>query len=73
MRKVGVFVLPVDRVVDLDFLRKKILGDLQDLAAVSSVAVLGEMHIHVLLESVVVSLGRVVGRCCEPPAHVLLA
>lgn len=73
VRKVGVFVLPVEGVVYLDRIRKKSLRNVQDLAAVSSVAVTGEMLVHVLLPPDVVPLGRVGGRRCETPAHVLLA
>ena len=71
--KVGVFVLPVERVVDDDSRRKKGLGNAQDLAAVCSVAVVGKMCIHGILEPVVVALVGVGGGCCEAPAHVLLA
>ncbi len=67
------FIVPAERVVDFDAFREKSLGDMQDLAAVSSVAVFCEMFIRVLLESDVVPLGRVGGGCCEAPAHVLLA
>ncbi len=67
------FVVTVERVVDHDAFREKGLGDMQDLATVSSVAVFCEMFVRVLLESDVVPLGRVGGGCCDAPAHVLLA
>ena len=70
MCKIAVFVLAVERVVDFNTLRKNCLGDVQNFAAVSSVAIFLEVLIRVLLESYVVSL-RGVGRgCCQAPAHV---
>ena len=55
-----------------DSVGKKSLGELQDFAAVGSVAVSFEMRVGFQLEVDVVSLGWVGGRCCECPAHVLL-
>lgn len=74
VRKAGVFVCPVERVVDLDFIReKKSLSNVQDLAAVCSIAVSFEMYVHLVLEADVIALRRVGGGCCKTPAHVLLA
>ena len=63
----------VEGVVDFDAVREQSLGYVEDFAAVGPVAVLGEMQVELLLEADVVALGRVVGRCCEGPAHVSLA
>ena len=62
--KVGVGLFPMKGVMNIDAIRKKTLGNVQNLATVPSVAVFGEMLVHVLLEPVVVPLGRV-GRGCR--------
>ena len=54
----------------MNALRKNCLGNMQNFATVSSVAILGKVLIRVLLESYVVSLQGVGGGCRQTPAHV---
>lgn len=70
VREVGVFV---ERVVDLDSVWKNFLGDVQNLAAVCSVAVFLEVNVHDFLELAVIAVFRIGGGCCKSPAVVLLA
>lgn len=58
--------------MDFDSFWKDVVGNVQNFAAVCSVAIISEMHVHLLLEPDVIPLGRVGGCRCESPPHVHL-
>ena len=73
VREIAVIFTTVEGIVDFHAGREQGLRYVEDFAAISPVAVCGEMAVELRLEAHVVARGGVVGRCCEGPAHVSLA
>ena len=55
----------------MDTLRQDFMCKVEDLSSVSSTAMFMYVIVKMSLESVLAVAGGVVGRCCQPPAHVL--